>query len=49
MIIIKCVDVDGVLCPETDIPTNAVMIFCDGTNYTVYMPGDELPEVGGNG
>ncbi|WP_175770570.1 hypothetical protein [Burkholderia anthina] len=29
--------------PATPIPANATAIFCDGTNYTIYMPGDTLP------
>ncbi len=25
------------------IPTNAIRVVCDGTNYIVYEEGDELP------
>lgn len=33
-----------ILEPSTPIPADAVMVLCDGTNYTVYQPGDELPQ-----
>jgi hypothetical protein len=39
---------DGSLSPSQSFPTDAVAIFCDGTNYTVYEPGDALPSTEGN-
>ena len=33
--------VDGA--PETHIPTDAVAVFCDGTNYYCYFEGDTIP------
>jgi len=32
--------------PESSIPSNATWVVCDGENYTVYQPGDELPSLG---
>lgn len=29
--------------PQEKIPLEAIAIICDGTNYTVYMPGDTMP------
>lgn len=29
--------------PTTPIPANAIAVVCDGTNYTVYEPGDAVP------
>jgi hypothetical protein len=29
------------LVPASPIPDDALSTHCDGTNYTVYMPGDE--------
>ncbi|HQZ60635.1 MAG TPA: hypothetical protein PLQ39_13245 [Acinetobacter sp.] len=43
MILIPVVLVDSILKPSEPIPTNAVRVVCDGTNYTVYEQGDELP------
>jgi len=46
MIVIKCVEKDGIVYPEAPIPENAVMVVGDGkTNtFTVYFQGDELPK-----
>ena len=43
MKIISAVLVDNVINPSEPIPTNAVRVVCDGTNYIVYEVGDELP------
>lgn len=43
MIIIKCVSTTAGLTPETPIPSDAICVTCDGTEYTVYQPGDDLP------
>ena len=43
MKIIPAVLVDNVLKPSEPIPTNAIRVVCNGTNYTVYKQGDELP------
>ena len=29
--------------PLSPIPANAIAVTCDGTNYTVYEPGDTVP------
>lgn len=39
-------DANGVQSPSQPIPTDAVAVVCDGTTYTVYGPGDTLPEQG---
>lgn len=31
------------LTPSSPIPSNAIAVICDGTNYTVYEPADEVP------
>lgn len=31
------------LIPSQPIPSNAIAVVCDGTNYTVYLPGDTVP------
>lgn len=36
-------DANGVQSPQTPIPADAVAVVCDGTNYTVYEPGDTVP------
>jgi hypothetical protein len=36
-------DANGNDMPVTPFPPNYTGITCDGTNYTVYMPGDTLP------
>ncbi len=43
MKIISIVLVDDVIKPSEPIPANAIYVVCDGTNYTVYEQGDELP------
>jgi hypothetical protein len=43
MITIGTKIVDGVICPASEFPVSAIKIVCDGTNYTVYEQGDELP------
>jgi len=43
MKIIVVVIVDGILTPSEPIPDTAIRVVCDGTNYTVYEQGDELP------
>ena len=43
MKIISIVLVDDVIKPSEPIPANAIRVVCDGTNYTVYEQGDELP------
>ena len=40
---IPAVEVEGVLTPETPIPSTAIQVVCDGQTYTVYEDGDELP------
>ncbi len=35
---------DGpLLSPARPFPADAIAIRCDGTNYTVYQPGDTVP------
>jgi len=43
MKIIQAVLVDNILNPSEPIPASSVHVVCDGTNYTVYEEGDELP------
>jgi hypothetical protein len=43
MKIIQIIQVDGVNKPAEDFPDNAIRIISDGTNYTVYEMGDEIP------
>ena len=43
MKIIETVLIDDVLTPAEPILTNAIHVVCNGTNYTVYEQGDELP------
>ena len=43
MKIISAVLVDNVLKPSEPLPTNAIHVVCNGTNYIVYEEGDELP------
>ena len=43
MKIISAVLVDNVLKPSEPIPTNAIHVVCDGTNYIVYEESDDLP------
>ncbi|MBN3738079.1 hypothetical protein [Burkholderia sp. Tr-20355] len=45
MITIPVAIVNGVLAPSTPIPSDALAVACDGEIYTVYQPGDTLPEV----
>ncbi len=40
---IGTVNIDGVISPVSEFPDSAIKIVCDGTNYTVYEQGDELP------
>jgi len=40
---IGTVNIDGVIYPASEFPVSAIKIVCDGTNYTVYEQGDELP------
>lgn len=43
MQIINAVLIDDVLAPKSVIPADAVKVVCNGTTYTVYEAGDELP------
>ena len=43
MKIIAAILIDDVLKPSEPIPNSAIHVVCDGTNYTVYEQGDELP------
>ena len=43
MKIIPAILVGNILKPSEPIPANAIRVVCDGTNYTVYEQGDELP------
>ena len=43
MKMIPTILVDGVLKPSESIPTKAIRVVCDGTDYIVYEEGDELP------
>lgn len=43
MKIISAVFVDNALKPSEPIPATAIHVVCNGTNYTVYEQGDELP------
>lgn len=46
MIIIPAIheQINGIdtLVPQTPIPTDAIMVTCDGANYAVYQPGDTV-------
>lgn len=33
------------LVPSTPVPANAIAVMCDGVNYTIYQPGDEVPSL----
>ena len=35
------------LMPSNPLPADAIAVTCDGTNYTVYEPGDTVPAQGG--
>lgn len=43
MITIPAIEVDGVLRPAEPYPEPYIEVRFDGTNYTVYQPGDEVP------
>lgn len=45
MIQIKVINVDGINKPSSPIPSDNIGVICDGETYTVYQPGDELPEI----
>lgn len=36
-------DANGVQSPQTPIPTDAIAVVCNGTIYTIYQVGDEVP------
>lgn len=38
-------DGNGVQSPATPIPADAIAVVCDGSTYTVYQPGDQVPEL----
>lgn len=50
MITIPCTNIgtadEPLLSAATPIPPDAIAVICDGTNYTVYEPGDTVPSVG---
>lgn len=33
----------NILAPASPLPADALAVVCDGTNYTVYQPGDTVP------
>lgn len=37
-------DANGVQSPKTPIPADAIAVICDGSTYTVYQPGDQVPQ-----
>jgi hypothetical protein len=45
---VPCVDGNGnastMLMPSSTPPADRIYMTCDGTNYTVYEPGDALPD-----
>ena len=43
MKIIDAVIVNDVISPVSEFPDSAIHVVCNGTNYTVYEQGDELP------
>lgn len=43
MIIIPIQAINGVNHPSQPCPADAVQIVCNGQEYIVYQPGDELP------
>lgn len=38
-------DANSVQSPKTPIPADAIAVVCDGSTYTVYEPGDTVPEI----
>jgi hypothetical protein len=36
--------VSGALIPSLLIPADAIAVICNGTVYTVYQPGDRVPQ-----
>jgi len=32
--------------PSTPVPADAIAVLCDGATYTVYEPGDTVPNIG---
>lgn len=45
MIVIPAINVDGVLRPAEPYPELYIEVRCDGATYTVYEPGDEVPDL----
>jgi hypothetical protein len=43
------IDANGVQSPATPIPSDAIAVICDGTNYTVYEHGDAVPPLPNDG
>ena len=43
MIIIPLIEQNGCMIPGEPIPDDAVRVYYDATECTVYQPGDELP------
>jgi hypothetical protein len=39
-------DANGIQSPATPIPADAIAVVCDGSIYTVYQSGDEVPNLG---
>lgn len=44
MKVIKAINENGGIRPETPIPSSAVKVVCDGQNYLVYEEGDIIPD-----
>jgi hypothetical protein len=38
-------DANGIQYPSHPFPDNAIAVSCDGKNYSVYQPGDTIPEI----
>lgn len=42
--VVRTTTPDGdLLSPAHAFPADAIAVICDGTNYTVYQPGDTVP------
>ena len=42
---IKPVEINDVITPVSELPTDAKMIVFNGTEYVIYEDGDELPVI----
>ena len=42
---IAAIEVNDVITPVSELPTNAKLIVFNGTEYVIYEEGDELPVI----